>query len=228
VGFSGASPTQLNNRGKIMLKQKSIPVYAFLIVLLLAVTAPLAAQDEAPACSPPASRLAQMMNVACEELMAWHEQGFGYGQIMAAWRLSQGSAGQTVSWQDLLAAHQEGQGWGQVMVAHRLAAALDDPNLTADDLLALKQSGLGWGQIRQAHAVSTADLGLSFNDVITMMQNGMGWGEIRQQMGLPAGPPPWAGGPKRSGAEEGKGPGLGQGNRPPWAGGPPAGKGKNK
>jgi hypothetical protein len=193
--------------------------------LLLGLTAPTWAED-APEpvenCAPMAVWLAETMEVDCEDLMALHAEGVGFGQIMMAWRLSQSLPDYEGSWEDLLASHLEGEGWGQTMMAYRFAAAFDaDP----EEMLALKQSGMGWGQIGHAHALANADLGLSFDDAVAMLQSGMSWGEIRDELGLPPGPPPWAGRPEWAGTPPWAGPpgaddNGGPGGPPPWAGPP--------
>jgi hypothetical protein len=197
------------------------------LALLMGLTASVMAQvedDPELACIPRAAWLAETMDVTCDELMALHAEGVGFGQIMMAWRLSQTLPDYEGSWEDLLAAHLAGEGWGQTMMAYRFAAAFDaDPA----EMLALKEAGMGWGQIGHAHALANADLGLSFDDAVTLLQSGLGWGEIRDQLGLPPGPPPWAGRPEWAGGPGGDGPGNsngngnnGRGGPPPWAGGP--------
>jgi hypothetical protein len=184
------------------------------LALLLGFAAPtMADEGSSLECVPYAGWLAETMDVSCDELMALHAEGVGFGQIMMAWRISQTLPDYEGSWEDLLASHLEGEGWGQTMMAYRFAAAFDaDPA----EMLALKEAGLGWGQIGHAHALAAADLGLSFDDAVALLQSDLGWGEIRDQLGLPDGPPPWAGKPAWTG--EGGQPSWG-GGPPPWAGG---------
>ena len=190
-------------------------------LLLTGSTVAVMAEDEDPApdCIPFARMLAVLMDVDCEVLMGLHADGIGFGQIMKAWRVSQMVSEDGLDWEDLLQRHvQEDLGWGEVMMAYRLAASFDvDP----EDLLALKvEDGLGWGQIKQAFALADADLDITVDEALALFAQGLEWGEIRQELGLPPGPPPWAGGFMRIGplapAEDTAEPGP-----PPWAGGPP-------
>lgn len=177
-------------------KRGSIVLLAGLLLVLPAVGLAQDDQDEAPpACNPVAQRLADEMGVDCKVLLDLQGQGTGLGQIMKAWYMSQELDGFDGDWKSLLARKQEeGLGWGQFKMAYRLAGEGGDP----EAMLALKQSGLGWGQIKKAQAL--ADTGLAgFDEAVQMMADGLGWDEIQAQLGLPPGPPPWAGGPKNKG-----------------------------
>lgn len=126
----------------------------------------------------------------------------------------------------LMERHSAGVGFGEMMMAYRLAAAFD---ANMNDMLAIKQSGLGWGQVSHAHALANAGLGLSFSDAVARLQGDPGWDDVRAELGLPdgpppwagrpawAGPPPWAGGPDGAGSD---GEDSDAGGPPPWAGGP--------
>lgn len=184
-------------------------------VILLLVPAVGLAQDgegtEAAQCNPVAERLAEEMGIPCQEMLD-QAAGHGLGEIMKAWYLSKSLDGFEGDWIALLDRKaNEDIGWGQFKMAARLA----NDSQSAEALLALKQSGLGWGQIKQAQALAAeAELGVSFDQVVAMMNEGLGWGDIRQQLGLPPGPPPWAGG----GKDKVKGNSGGNGNGPPpWA-----------
>jgi hypothetical protein len=180
---------------------------AVLIGALLVLPAVGLAQDgdveDAASCNPVALQLAQEMGIDCQVLLNLQAEGFGLGEIMKAWHLSQQLTGVADNWEALLRQKKEEEmGWGQFKMAYRTAGEDGDPQ----ELLTLKQSGLGWGQIRQAQALAGESLA-DFDNVIEMMQAGLGWGDIRAELGLPPGPPPWAGGGKDKGEH---GP-------PPWA-----------
>jgi hypothetical protein len=186
---------------------------AFLLALALVLSAatPMLADDgdeEDLACNPMAARLAEMMGIECDEIMALHDEGVGFGQIMMAWRVSQSAPeGYGLGWEELLQLHLEGEGWGERMLAYRLSSAIDaDP----DDLLELKAAGLGWGQMSHAAALA-AHLEVPFEDVVGEFGDDPEWDDIREAFGLPPAPPPWAGGPPA------------HAGRPDWAGGPERG-----
>lgn len=192
---------------------------ALLVLVFLAVPHAGLAQGEDPAaedgnsllCNPAAQTLADEMGVDCQVLLDLQQQGNGLGEIMKAWSLSQYLPGFEGSWEELLQRKQAGTGWGQMKVAFQLA----DDNISAEALLTLKASGVGWGQIKQAQALAETGL-VSFDEVLQLIQGGMGWGDIRDQLGLPPGPPPWAGGGNDKNNGNQGGGALNQGP-PPWA-----------
>lgn len=175
---------------------------ALLLLLALALPTVLLAQEEAT-CNPAATRLAKVMNMTCQELLDLQAEGYGLGEIMKAWYLAEDLEGFGDYRALLEMKRAEGLGWGQFKMAARLAGEGGDPQA----LLALKQSGTGWGLIKKAQAVEAAGL-MSFDDALALFESGAGWDEIRAQLGLEAGPPPWAG-PKDK-DKGGNGP-------PPWA-----------
>lgn len=208
-------------------RRGSIVLLVALLLVLPAVTLAQDDEDEDPlVCNPVAQRLADEIGVDCDVLVELQGQGYGLGQIMKAWYMSQNLEGFEGDWLTLLARKQEeGLGWGQFKMAYRLAGEDGDP----EALLALKQSGLGWGQIKQAQALDESGL-IGFDEVIQMMTDGLGWGDIRLELGLPPGPPPWAGGGKdktdqgppawannNKGKEAGNDNGNNQGGPPAWA-----------
>lgn len=167
-------------------KHTKLAIFLVLVALLMAAVAPVAAQDDGPVdCGHPvATYLANLMDMTCETLQGYVADGFGYGEIVKAWHLSQ------------------------------FAADFDvESPITPEDLLALKQGdeaydGLGWGRIRQLMALvgfedADGNPVTTYEEALQMFQSGMGWGEIRDALelekGAPpwAGPPPWAGGPHR-------------------------------
>lgn len=173
-----------------------------LLLLLLTVPAVILAQEEAT-CNPAATRLAEVMDISCQELLDLQAEGYGLGEIMKAWYLAEDLEG-FGDWRALLEMKQaEDLGWGQFKMAARLAGEDGDP----EALLALKQSGAGWGLIKKAQAVEAAGL-MSFDEVLALFQGGAEWDEIRAQLGLDEGPPPWAG-PKNKD--------RGNNGPPPWA-----------
>jgi hypothetical protein len=175
---------------------------ALLLLLALAVPTVILAQEEAN-CNPAAARLAEAMDISCQDLLDLQAEGYGLGEIMKAWYLADDLQG-LGDFRALLEMKQsEGLGWGQMKMAARLAGEDGDPQA----LLALKQAGVGWGLIKKAQAVETAGL-MSFDEALALFQDGAGWDEIRAQLGLEAGPPPWAG-PKDK-DQKTNGP-------PPWA-----------
>jgi hypothetical protein len=187
---------------------------ALLLVVFVAVPLTGLAQGDDPAtaagenlvCNPAVQTLADQMGVDCQVLLDLQQQGLGLGEIMKAWALSQSLPGFSGTWQDLLRQKEAGTGWGQLKMAYQLA----DGNISAEALLALKNSGVGWGQIKQAQALAATGL-ISFDEVLQLIQSGLGWGDIRDQLGLPPGPPPWAGGGiNQNNGSQGQGP-------PPWA-----------
>jgi hypothetical protein len=189
------------------------------ILTVLALPTAVYAQDEPETntfCNPVATYLAEELDVDCQVILDYQNQDTGLGQVMMALRLSRSLPNFDGSWEDLLARKQAGEGWGQIMMAYRLAGA---SGLSAEEMLALKESGIGWGQIMKASAIARSDLGLTFDEALALFQSGAGWGEIREELGLPPGPPPWAGGPNKWNNGEDR-PGNGRGGPPPWAGGP--------
>lgn len=174
------------------------------LILLLALAAPavILAQEEA-ACNPAATRLAEVMDLECQELLDLQGEGYGLGEIMKAWRLAEDLEG-FGDWRELLEMKQaEGLGWGQFKMAARLAGEGTDPH----DLLLLKQSGVGWGLIKKAQAVDASGL-MSFDEALALFRSGADWDEIRGQLGLEQGPPPWAGPKDKDKSNNGP---------PPWA-----------
>ena len=183
-------------------RRKAIGIILLLSVVLV-IPAASVAQDREPACNPATSRLAEVMDIDCQELLDLRAEGYGLGEIMKAWYLSQDLEG-LGDWQDLLEQKKgEGLGWGQFKMAYRIAGKDGDPLA----LLELKQSGVGWGQIKKARAMEQAEV-MSFNEALDVFQTGASWDEIRDQLGLEEGPPPWAG-PK---FKE-----RGRNGPPPWA-----------
>ncbi|HSH01223.1 MAG TPA: hypothetical protein VLL52_01805 [Anaerolineae bacterium] len=155
--------------------------------------------------------LERLEGATCEELLALHDGGIGWGVLMQA-----GVVGEVTSadWRALVAAHgDDGVGWGQIGRAYALAERLGDESITAEMLLGWHGEGLGWGQIRHAHALSE-EVGMEIEEAVALFAEGQGWGEIRRELGLPPGPPPWAGNPngRGNGASPGGGNGGGQGN----------------
>jgi hypothetical protein len=183
-------------------KSKFIGV-ALLLLLLLAVPTVILAQDEEVTCNPASARLAEVMDVDCQELLDLRTEGYGLGEIMKAWYLAQELDG-FGDWRELLERKQaEGLGWGQFKMAARLAGDGGD----AEALLAYKQAGIGWGQIKKAQAIEASGL-MDFAEALTLLNSGAGWDEIQAQLGLEQGPPPWAGPKDKS--DVGNGP-------PAWA-----------
>lgn len=178
-----------------------------LLCILVAIPAASMAQDREQTCNPAAARLAEVMDKECQDLLDLRAEGYGLGEIMKAWYLSQDLEG-IGDWQDLLEKKKgEGIGWGQFKMAYRIAGKDGDPQA----LLDLKQTGVGWGLIKKAQAMEEARL-MSFDEALEAFQGGMGWDEIRDKLGLEEGPPPWAG-PKNRVKNQDKG-----GNGPPpWA-----------
>jgi hypothetical protein len=168
-------------------------------------------------CNPVVTYLMEETGLSCDAILEYQAQGIGLGQIMRAWYLSQNLPGYTDDWETLLLDHAAGLGWGQLMKAYWLADAWGETlEMSGQDLLDLKESGLGWGQIMKVAAIAgDENFEGDWHDVLTMMEQGAGWGTIRDELGLPPGPPPWAGGPA-----------MPQG-KPPWAGGSGA-PGQNK
>jgi hypothetical protein len=174
------------------------------LVLLLALAVPtviLAQEDDT--CNPAAARLAEVMGLSCKDLLELQAEGYGLGEIMKAWYLAGDLEGLGDVDALLEMKQSEGLGWGQLKMAARLAGEGGDPQA----LLALKQEGVGWGLIKKAQAVEAAGL-MSFDEALALFRDGAGWDEIQAQLGLEAGPPPWAG-PKDK-DQRGNGP-------PPWA-----------
>lgn len=198
------------------LRWKQLSTIVALIGVLLVLPAVGLAQDgdakDPPGCNPVALQLAQEMGIDCQVLLDSQAAGFGLGEIMKSWHLSQQLSAVSDNWQALLQQKKEaGLGWGHFKMAYRTAGKEGDPQA----LLAWRQSGLGWGQIRQAQILdgeSSAEL----ESIIEMMQAGLGWGDIRAELGLPPGQPPWAGG----------GQDKGEHGPPPWAQG--GGNNENK
>lgn len=176
-----------------------------LLGLLLAVPTVILAQDEEPACNPAAARLAEVMDIACQELLDLQAEGYGLGEIMKAWYLAEDLEG-LGDWMELLEKKQSEQlGWGQMKMAVRLAGESGN----AQQLLDLKQSGIGWGQIKKAQALDEAGL-VGFDEALALFESGAEWDEIRAQLGLGEGPPPWAGPKDKVKGNNGHGP-------PSWA-----------
>ncbi|UCG24083.1 MAG: hypothetical protein JSW55_18460 [Chloroflexota bacterium] len=168
-------------------KPKVIGIILLLSVLLV-IPAASVAQDQEQTCNPAAARLAEVMGVGCQDLLDLRAEGYGLGEIMKAWHLSQDIEG-IGDWRELLEQKKgEGIGWGQFKMAYRIAGADGDPQA----LLELKQSGIGWGQIKKARAIEQSGL-MGFDEALKAFQGGAGWDEIRNQLGLEEGPPPWAG-----------------------------------
>ncbi|MCI0395901.1 MAG: hypothetical protein L0332_17635 [Chloroflexi bacterium] len=158
--------------------------------------------------------LVEKTGATCQELLDLQAAGVGFGQIVKAAVVAEGLPAYEGDWRALLAAHQSGAGWGAIARAYGLAGGYAELGISGEELLALKDSGLGWGQISRAQALATAELGVSFEQAVEMMQSGLEWEEIRTQLGLPQGPPPWAGGNRKEDKEQ-QGPpphAQGQGN----------------
>ena len=172
--------------------RKKLLLAALAIGVLLALTPVAAAAGPPPSRSlqdgecthPIALMLSQWMEVPCDELVALHDQGVGFGVMMRAYFLS--TVFPELEWEDLVQRHlsEEGLGWGQIMKAHLLAQVLGaDP----ESLLAEHAAGKGWGEILQ---------------------------EYREEPGKPPwagqgkppwagrGKPPWAGPPEPEGTEQ--------------------------
>jgi len=85
----------------------------------VATDVPTAVATEAATCGgnnaqPVATRLADAFGVSYDEIMAWHCQGMGFGNIAKAYLLAQkGKDGKTAA--DYLNMKLSGQGWGQIM-----------------------------------------------------------------------------------------------------------------
>ena len=169
----------------------------------MAVPTVILAQDDEATCNPAAARLAEVMDIKCQELLDLQAEGYGLGEIMKAWYLAEDLEG-LGDWRELLEKKQaEGLGWGQMKMASRLAGK--DGNAQA--LLDLKQSGIGWGQMKKAKVVEASGL-MGFDEALALFQSGAGWDEIRAQLGLEEGPPPWAGPKDKNKGDNGP---------PPWA-----------
>ena len=82
---------------------------------------PTAAPTEAATCGgnnahPVATRLAEAFEVEYDEIMAWHCQGMGFGNIAKAYKMAEllkGKGGLTAA--DYLNMKLSGKGWGQIM-----------------------------------------------------------------------------------------------------------------
>ena len=182
-------------------KPKAIGVI-LLLSMLLVIPAASMAQDRKQTCNPAAARLAEVMDVDCQDLIDLQAEGYGLGEIMKAWYLSQDLEG-LGDWPDLLEKKGEGIGWGQFKMAYRIAGGDGDPQA----LLELRQSGVAWGQIKKAQAMKEAGL-MDFDEALEAFQAGIGWDEIRDQLELEEGPPPWAGPKFKNKGDNGP---------PPWA-----------
>jgi hypothetical protein len=198
--------------GMMSKDRKGFRVSAALLAVILIALLPLQAiaqgsdtEEKNVPCNPVSESLAEEMGINCQELVDLQNDEAGLGEIMKAWYLAQRLEDFGGDWETLLEMKQQNIGWGQFKMAYRLA----DSDTSADQLLLLKQAGLGWGQIRKAQALSQAGLGLSFDQSLEMFSGDLEWGQIRDQLGLPEGPPPWAGGIKTKDSQ----------GRPPWAGG---------
>lgn len=182
------------NKRSHSLRRVTILLVIFLFALPLSAIAQEITSDEGDEsvanCGPSASALAAEIGISCSDLIDLQSDGAGLGEIMQAWYLAQNLENYEGDWRALLEMKQEGTGWGQFKMAYRLA----DENTTTEQLLDLKRSGLGWGQIKQAQALANLELGYTFEQALDMLGDGTGWGELRDQLGLPPGPPPWAGG----------------------------------
>jgi hypothetical protein len=194
------------------MKRRTILIVTLILTMTLLATVASAQEDEEVVdCKHPrVVYLVEKTRADCQEILDLHSSGVGFGQIVKAAVIAEGLEGFEGDWRDLLAAHQEEIGWGQIARAYGLADRYADLNLTGEELLALKtENDLGWGQIRHAQAIAAADLGVSFDQAVSMMVEGMEWEDIRDELGLPEGPPPWAGGGNK---DKETGP-------PAWAGG---------
>ncbi len=177
-------------------RRLNVSIIIGLLVLLLILPAMVLAQDDEPLdpefCNPFMERLAEEMGVDCAKILELRAEGFGLGEIMKAWYLSKELTGFGEDWEDLLRSKQDGQiGWGQFKMAQRMAGDEGDPVA----LLALKQSGIGWGHIKKAQALDEAGI-MKFGVAIEMSEQDLDWDKIQEELGLPPGPPPWAGGGK--------------------------------
>jgi hypothetical protein len=175
------------------MNRKQIVIGVLFFVLMIVMVTPTWAQESETCPHPLVAYLAEQTGATCEEIVALNAEGVGYGQMMKAALIADTVGDGSVEWTELLATFQEGIGWGQISRAYILAERYSDLGLSADDLLALRAEEMGWGQIMQAQALGNADLGVAFDEAVAMMQAGMGWGEVRTELGLEAGPPPWAG-----------------------------------
>jgi hypothetical protein len=195
------------------MKRRLILLLALVLASLLSAAGAYAQEDDDEALScehPRVVYLVEKTGATCEEILALHSSGVGFGQILKAAVIAEGLPGFEGDWQDLLAAHQEEVGWGEIARAYGLASRYEELGLTGEELLDLKQEdGLGWGEIAHAQALAAADLDLLFEDALAKITGGMGWGEIRDELGLPPGPPPWSHG---GGKDKDKEPGP-----PEWA-----------
>lgn len=181
-----------------MKKSKWQLILVFVALTLLLVPAIAFAQDGEEGegeeeteftCNPVAERLAERLEVECEELLALQAEGYGLGEIMKAAYLAE-DLSDFGDWRALLEQRETLDiGWGQFKMAQRLAGEDGD----AQELLDLKLSGLGWGEIKKIPAIM-AVTGEDGETVVTWLQEGREWEEIRAELGLPVGPPPWAGG----------------------------------
>ncbi len=193
------------------MKQKHVITGLIIFLLSIMIVSPaLAQEEESEECQHPVvAYLVESTEATCQEILDMHAQDIGYGQMMKAVIIADAAEAE---WTELLETHQEGDiGWGQISRAYMIAAQDDTLGLTAEDLLALREEDMGWGQIMHAQALASADLGASFEEAVAMMQAGMGWGEIRDELGLEAGPPPWAGPDHNNGIGNGNNGNNGQG-----------------
>jgi hypothetical protein len=157
-------------------------------------------------CNPVAFRLAEAMDIECEQLLELLAEGYGLGQVMQAIYVADSEA-ELEDIEALLQQKEESDiGWGQLKMANRLA----NDDFDADEMLALKvDEGLGWGQIKKIQALMDANV--DKNDAITAIKSDMDWEDIREAFDLDDGPPPWAGGGKdKAKGKNGNGP-------PPWS-----------
>jgi len=173
-------------------------------------TAPPAITATTGITNPVATLLAAYFDRTLEDILAWHDEGLGYGEIAIALFLAQ-SSGQDVNY--IISLHQEGLGWGEIAKTLDLAPGNRDRNLGAivsgrgvitttypapaeaiagkfgvpiTDVLALHEEGFNWGDIRKAFALSQeSGGGKTPEDILSMHQDeGMSWGEIRKALGL--------------------------------------------
>jgi len=68
----------------------------------------------APDQHPVAVKISRSFGLSYEQVMALYEQGFGFGEIMQAYRLAAANPDAGVSGADLLQLKQSGLGWGEI------------------------------------------------------------------------------------------------------------------
>jgi len=134
---------------KLLLVTLSIGLLASLFPLAATAAPTPSSPSQDEGCTHPMALILSELieDASCEDLMALHAGGVGFGVIMKAHFLSEMF---DLDWRDLVDRHmsEEGLGWGQIMKAHALADALD---VSADELLAERAEGKGWGEILKGY-----------------------------------------------------------------------------